>query len=83
MIGTDLQDRRLMNEKDAARLIGMSVRYLQASRLLGGGPPYVKIGRSVRYAVNDLLLFISDNKRAGGVEAQAALSELTRWKPGF
>jgi len=38
-----------LNEHQAAEFIGVSVRTLQAWRVRGGGPPYVKIGRAVRY----------------------------------
>ena len=49
-----------MDEKDAARYVGMSVAYLRKSRMEGNrkkrtpAPPYIKIGRSVRYLLRDL-----------------------------
>ena len=41
--------RRLMDENETAERLGLSPRTLQAWRVRGGGPQYVKIGRSVRY----------------------------------
>ncbi|MDK2849084.1 MAG: hypothetical protein PWP34_2437 [Desulfuromonadales bacterium] len=49
-----------LQEKDAAEYIGMSVHFLRADRLNGHlpnrtpGPPFLKIGRAIRYRVADL-----------------------------
>jgi hypothetical protein len=45
------------DESQAAIFLGISVRTLQAWRVKGGGPPYVKIGRSVRYQRRALIEF--------------------------
>jgi hypothetical protein len=44
------------DEREAAAHIGMSVAFLRAARLGRGtpGPPFVRIGRAVRYAAADL-----------------------------
>jgi len=39
----------LIDEKQAARLCGFTVRGMQAKRLNGTGPRYIKLGRAVRY----------------------------------
>lgn len=45
----------LLNEKDAARLLGISVRFLQKHRSAGGGPPFVRLSsRCIRYRRRDL-----------------------------
>lgn len=44
----------LLEEEAAAPLIGWSVSTLQKKRVAGDGPPYVKLGRSVRYRPEDL-----------------------------
>lgn len=46
----------VLNEADAARYIGMSYHFLRQSRFRGNlnAPPYVKIGTSVRYMLDDL-----------------------------
>jgi len=46
---TEQNPNQLMTEKEAAALICYTPRALQNWRLRGGGPKYVKIGRSVRY----------------------------------
>lgn len=62
---TDMEKNpnQLMTEKEAAELICYSQRALQNWRLRGGGPKYVKIGRSVRYQRSDVLEFIEERKR--------------------
>lgn len=40
---------RLHTEQQEAARTGFSVRTLQAWRVRGDGPPYLKVGRSVRY----------------------------------
>ena len=39
----------LMTEHEAARRLTVSVKTLQAWRVRGGGPRFVKVGRLVRY----------------------------------
>jgi excisionase family DNA binding protein len=39
----------LMTEQEAARRLTVSVKTLQAWRVRGGGPRFVKVGRLVRY----------------------------------
>jgi len=52
--------RELLNEKEAAEHIGMSVAYLRADRCRGSlegrtpGPPWLKTGRKVQYDRADL-----------------------------
>jgi len=50
---------RLINKADAAQYLGVSVRTLEAWISKGTGTlPYVKIGRMVRYRMDDLAAFI-------------------------
>lgn len=46
----------VFNEKEAALYIGMSVAWLRISRMHGrpDAPPFLKIGRSVRYRKEEL-----------------------------
>lgn len=48
-----------VNEKEAAKYLGMSVKWMQQCRCYGRGPKYIKIGRSVRYNVADLDAYIT------------------------
>jgi excisionase family DNA binding protein len=45
---------QLLNQGEAAKLLRLSTRTLERLRLTGGGPCYVKCGRSVRYRESDL-----------------------------
>jgi predicted DNA-binding transcriptional regulator AlpA len=40
---------RLLTAKDAASLLRLSPSWLAKARMRGDGPPYMKLGRSVRY----------------------------------
>jgi len=59
----------LINEYEAARLRGQSVRTLQAERVKGGGCPFVKLGRSVRYRRSDILRYIEQRIVSSTTEA--------------
>lgn len=45
---------RLLTAKDAASLLRLSPSWLAKARMRGDGPPYVKLGRSVRYCASAL-----------------------------
>ncbi|MBR0969619.1 DNA-binding protein [Bradyrhizobium japonicum] len=61
----------LINEIEAARMRGQSVRTLQMERLRGSGCCYVKLGRSVRYRRGDVLAFIKARVVSSTTEADA------------
>jgi len=46
-----------------ARITGISESTLAKLRMRGGGPPYVKIGRSVRYSVSAGLAWMAARTR--------------------
>jgi predicted DNA-binding transcriptional regulator AlpA len=48
---------------EAAYLAGLSVRTFEALRLKGGGPPFVKLGRAVRYRRGDVLAWTAGKLR--------------------
>jgi excisionase family DNA binding protein len=54
----------LLNETRAAEYLGLSVRTLQAWRVRGGGPVFVKLGRAVRYRPDDLNAWITERMAA-------------------
>lgn len=56
---------RLLTENEAARLLNLTPRALQAWRLRGGGPLFVRIsGRAIRYRPSDLRAWIEQRIRA-------------------
>ena len=55
----DLIQERKFVERDAARLLGVSVRTLQRWRLEGRGPGFCRLGdRAIRYCEGDLQSFL-------------------------
>lgn len=53
----------LINEHGAAKILTVKPKTLQAWRVNGGGPPFVKIGRCVRYRLKDLEEFMNGSLR--------------------
>jgi len=53
----------LVTPRDAANLLRVSESWLAKSRMRGDGPPYVKLGRSIRYAEGALLQWIKSHVR--------------------
>ncbi len=60
-----------LNEGQAAEFLGVSVRTLQAWRVRGGGPVYVKLGRAVRYQRRVLVAFQQEHTVTSTKEADA------------
>jgi len=50
---------RLLTQSDAAKLLRLSERTLERLRVTGGGPKFIKAGRSVRYREADLEAWIA------------------------
>jgi excisionase family DNA binding protein len=50
-----------LTEKEAARLISVSNRTLQAWRCRNAGPPFVRMGRAIRYHRCELILWMTAN----------------------
>lgn len=50
-----------LTEKQAARLLSISHRTLQAWRRTGIGPSFIKLGRAVRYRHHDLIAWAGHN----------------------
>jgi len=51
----------LLREQDAADFLSLSVRTLQSWRIRLAGPPFVQVGRAVRYRRRDLVAWIEAN----------------------
>ena len=64
---------QLINEREAATLLRLSVKCLQGWRVRGGGPPFIKLGRSVRYEVPALEAFVQEAVRRSTSDPGPAL----------
>jgi predicted DNA-binding transcriptional regulator AlpA len=53
----------LHTPKEAARLLKFSLSWLAKARMRGDGPPYILIGRSVRYAEAALIQWMKSRQR--------------------
>ena len=53
----------LLTAKDAARLLKVSLSWLAKARMRGDGPPYICVGRSIRYAEADLIQWMRSRQR--------------------
>ncbi len=53
----------LRTEDEAAAFLNLSNRTLQAWRVRGCGPKFRKLGRAVRYRLEDLETFVNENVR--------------------
>lgn len=54
----------VLNTREAAKRIGLSKSTLDKLRVLGGGPVYLKLGRSVFYLDRDLQDWLSARRRS-------------------
>ena len=53
----------LLNQSQVSKFLGTTEKFLEARRVRGGGPPFVRVGRLVRYRPDDLENFIVANIR--------------------
>jgi hypothetical protein len=68
---TDLD--ALLRPDQAAQFIGLTTRFLEARRLRGGGPPFVRISvRAIRYRRRDLLEWTESLVRSSTSDTGAA-----------
>jgi hypothetical protein len=63
-----------LNERDAAEYIGTSVPYLRTSRVRGtskckDAPPYVRIGKIIRYLPADLDAWLESRRQFPGADS--------------
>jgi predicted DNA-binding transcriptional regulator AlpA len=53
----------LLTPKEAARLLKMSVSWLAKARMRGDGPPFIRVGRSIRYSEAALVQWMKARQR--------------------
>jgi predicted DNA-binding transcriptional regulator AlpA len=54
---------RLLTPNETAALLRVSMSWLAKARMRGDGPPYIPIGRSVRYSETALLQWMKSRQR--------------------
>lgn len=53
----------LLTPKEAAKVLKVSLSWLAKARMRGDGPPFIRVGRSVRYALTALLQWMRSRQR--------------------
>jgi predicted DNA-binding transcriptional regulator AlpA len=61
----------VVDEKQAARICGCKPQTLGVWRVKGCGPPFLKIGRLVRYRASDLEQYLASRRCQNTAEAAA------------
>jgi hypothetical protein len=60
-LATAVTDETLLSTREAAAFLGVRPRTLEHWRLVGGGPPFVRVGRRlVRYRLGALRAFLGE-----------------------
>jgi len=54
----------LLTPKEAAHRLKLSVSWLAKARMRGDGPPYIQVGRAIRYTEVALLQWMKSNTRS-------------------
>ena len=54
---------KLLTPKEAALVLRVSPSWLAKRRMTGDGPPFVKVGRSIRYSEAALLQWVKSRQR--------------------
>jgi predicted DNA-binding transcriptional regulator AlpA len=53
----------LLSENEISQIFGRSIPTLQKDRLRGNGPPFIEIGRLVRYSPSAVQAWLDDQVR--------------------
>lgn len=70
-------DKKVLNEIEASRYIGMSLSFLRQDRCYGAirehtpGPVFLKIGKAVRYHINDLDNWLQRHRKSRNTQEKA------------
>jgi hypothetical protein len=54
---------QLLTPKEAAQRLRVSLSWLAKARMRGDGPPYVKLGRAIRYSWDGLVEWMKSRQR--------------------
>jgi predicted DNA-binding transcriptional regulator AlpA len=78
---TKPENHRLFKPIEAAHFLGLSQSWLAKLRLSGDGPPYMKVGRRVRYSRADLLKWAQKSLRHSTSETACGTFEQKDSRP--
>jgi hypothetical protein len=53
---------KYIDEREVANITGLALSTLRNNRFKGAGIPYVKVGRSVRYSLGDVVQYMECRK---------------------
>ena len=53
----------LLTAEEAAKLLKVSLSWLAKARMTGDGPPFIRVGRSIRYSEAALLQWLKSRQR--------------------
>jgi len=53
---------RYLNEKEVSEITGIALQTLRNNRMLNKGFPYVRVGRSIRYSLEDVIAYMESRK---------------------
>ncbi len=53
----------LLRPNDASKFLKVSLSWLAKARMTGDGPPYIRVGRSIRYSEVALLQWLKSRQR--------------------
>jgi predicted DNA-binding transcriptional regulator AlpA len=53
----------LLHPRDAAKALSVSLSWLAKARMRGDGPPFIKIGRAIRYSLAALQQWTKSRQR--------------------
>ena len=71
MISAVIKMEQLLDQNEAAKLLGVSPRTLERHRLTGTGPKFTRLGRLIRYRPCDLADHVERNLRTSTSEDSA------------
>lgn len=64
------KETRLLSDRQVAEVMGIPAKTLQGFRYKGGGPKFIKVGRSVRYRAADVEAWLEANTKTSTSESQ-------------
>lgn len=67
---------RVLTQKEAAKILGLSVRTLERHRVTGTGPQFTRLGRLIRYREEDLTHFVERNLHTSTSESSSSAEQV-------